>query len=427
MPDALFLAHRLPYPPDKGDKIRSYHLLQTLRRRFRVHLGCFIDDPHDRRYIAEVEALCASTRIVSLVPPIARMKSLIALLQGQALSIPYFFDRGLAEWVRRTLESHDIRYIVVFSSPMARYVLHDVGPGRYRVMDFVDVDSDKWHQYSRATLPPLRQLYAREARKLAAWEREIALAFDAVSFVTQNEVRLFDGISPETRGKHHVVPNGVDTAYFDPEREYPDPYPADTLPLVFTGMMNYRPNVDAVAWFVRKVFPDILQREPRARLWIVGASPVREVTALERCPGVTVTGRVPDVRPYLRHAALAVAPLRIARGIQNKVLEAMAMGCRVLCSAEAAAGLLGSPEPPVAVAHSASEFASAALKLLSTPPGLLGPASRRYVIDNYDWTSNLDWFLRAPASGSDTGAVAEPAPVTAAAPERLAGAVDFGR
>ena len=427
MPDVLFLAHRLPYPPDKGDKIRSYHLLQTLRSRFSVHLGCFVDDPHDQPYIAQVDALCTSTKIVSLSPAAARVRSLTALLRGQALSIRYFFDRGLAEWVHHTLENKGIRYIVAYSSPMAQYVSGDVATGRCRVMDFGDADSDKWRQYSEATLPPMRQLYAREARKLADWEREIARTFDAASFVTQNEVQLFDRISPETRNKHHVVPNGVDTAFFDPELDYPVPYSAGTLPLVFTGMMNYRPNVDAVVWFARRIFPAVLQRLPTARLWVVGAAPTREVRSLRRYPGVTVTGRVPDVRPYLKHAALAVAPLRIARGVQNKVLEAMAMGCRVLCSAEAAAGLGHSPEPPITIAHSEAEFASAALQILSGSPGANGQAGRRYVVDNYNWATNLSWFLHPPESSSGTQAAAGCWSNAAPYQERLARVAEVGR
>jgi sugar transferase (PEP-CTERM/EpsH1 system associated) len=398
MSDVLLLVHRLPYPPDKGDKVRSYHLLRQLRHRFRVHLGCFVDDANDRQYVATVQALCTSSKIVRLQPGLARLKSTTALLRKQALSIPYYFDRELAEWVDFTLRSQDIAYIVVYSSPMAQYVLRANPGDPYRVMDFVDVDSDKWNQYAEKRIWPVRRLYSREARLLAGYERQVAREFDAVSFVTRNEVDLFDSVSPETRDKHHVVPNGVETGYFDPDLDCSNPFADMELPLVFTGMMNYWPNVDAVSWFAHNILPGILDREPRARLWIVGAAPTREVRSLQSLHGVTVTGRVPDVRPYLKHAALAVAPLRIARGVQNKVLEAMAMGCRVLCSAQAAAGLQHAASAPVAIARAEHEFVTLALQLLSGSAGNDDSDTvRQYVLDNYNWEVNLSWFLRQGA------------------------------
>jgi len=318
MNDLLLLVHRLPFPPNKGDKIRAYYLLQQLSSRYRVHLGCSVDNADDIQYLPNMKKFCASTRFEELNPRRARLKSGIGLLTRQPLSVPYYFNRSMAKWVRETLNKYDITTIVAYSSPMAQYVLGPELNDCRRVMDFVDVDSDKWRQYGRQSVWPIKWVYLREARLLSEFERKVASEFDAVVFVTPNEVELFDRNSPETREKHYVVSNGVATDYFDPGQEYFAPYDGSAVPLVFTGMMDYWPNIDAMCWFGREIFPRIRERERNAQLWIVGAAPNREVESLSSVGGVYVTGRVPDVRPYLKYAMLAVAPLRIARGLQER-------------------------------------------------------------------------------------------------------------
>jgi sugar transferase (PEP-CTERM/EpsH1 system associated) len=401
MNDLLLLVHRLPFPPNKGDKIRSYHLLKQLSSRYRVHLGCFVDDANDMQYLGAVSKLCASTKFEEFNPGWRRLKSSIGLLSGQPLSIPYYFSQPMANWVRDAVEEHDVSTIVAYSSPMAQYVLGRNFLHCRRVMDFVDVDSDKWHQYGLQSSWPKRSLYLREARMLANFERKVAAEFDAAVFVTRNEVELFDQISPETRGKHHVVPNGVATDYFDPAQNYLTPYDNGAMPLVFTGMMDYWPNIDAMCWFSRNIFPRIRDRVGRAKLWIVGAAPTPEVQSLASIDGVCVTGRVPDVRPYLKYARLAVVPLRIARGVQNKVLEAMAMSCPVLCSPQAAAGLYDSECAPVTLADSEQEFVDQAINLLNEDEPLNGTCdARQYVLENYNWQRNLEWFTSAKSTTS---------------------------
>ena len=395
MTEIVFLVHRLPFPPDKGDKIRSYHILKHLCANYDVHLGCFIDDPNDEQYLGHVTSLCASAEIRRINPGVARIKSLRGLLTGQALSVPYYFDSAMADWLDTTLRDRNIASIVTYSSPMGQYALGSAYGNYRRIMDFVDVDSDKWRQYAEGKYWPMSWVYAREANRLLAFEKTVASEFDASVFVTPNEVELFDALAPETSAKHHSVANGVATDYFDPGIDFDNPYPQDTAAMVFTGMMDYWANVDAVAWFAKEVFPAIRAKRCDAEFWIVGASPTKDVIALGSLEGVTVTGRVPDVRPYLKYARFAVAPLRIARGIQNKVLEALAMGCPVLCTSHAASGLRESATMPVTIIDDASAMAAAAIGFLrSGQDAQIHRAAREYTIDNYGWDHNLAEFER---------------------------------
>lgn len=387
MRELLFLAHRIPYPPDKGDKIRSFHLLQHLARRYKVYLGAFIDDARDWIHVEQVKKMCAETCFVALHATRARARGLTALATGEPMTLPYFRSARLARWVDEVLGSRRIERALVFSSAMAQYL---EGKSARRVLDFVDLDSDKWRQYAERSRGPLRWLYRREAERLFECERRYAGAFEASLFVSEAEACLFAGRAPEAAGRVSVVMNGVDTEYFSPQRAYSSPYPTDDAVLVFTGAMDYWANVDAVVWFAREVLPQVRSEVPQACFYIVGARPVGEVLDLTRLPGVRVTGAVPDTRPYLAHARVAVAPLRMARGVQNKVLEAMAMARPVVASPQAVAGITPcaelsewSADTPVAVARSL-------LRLLrEPPPAAHGEALRAHVLRHYGWGDKL--------------------------------------
>ncbi|HNP35723.1 MAG TPA: TIGR03087 family PEP-CTERM/XrtA system glycosyltransferase [Woeseiaceae bacterium] len=401
-PELIYLVHRIPYPPDKGDKIRSHHILRYLLRKYRVHLGCFVDTPSDMQHVAALQCQCASVFARPLPPLQARLKSLSAFLRGEALTLRYYRDRAMRHWVHKTIENNNIQAAMVFSSPMAQFLIGSHGAALPRVMDFVDVDSDKWRQYAHGKRGLGKWVYAREAGKLLDYERRVARDFDASVFVSPNETNLFTQLSPETRDRHYSLGNGVAYGYFDPEIPQSNPFGGVTEALVFTGMMNYWPNVDAVNWFARDVLPAIVQRRPNAEFWIVGDAPVRQVLDLARLPGVRVTGRVPDVRPYLRHARTIVAPLRIARGIQNKVLEALSMGKPVVCTPQAAAGLDRLPEAAVAVAGDGVAFASRVVESLDRDQHQVCKVARSFIIDHYDWDRNLERLdaLLAPPQGN---------------------------
>jgi sugar transferase (PEP-CTERM/EpsH1 system associated) len=388
--DLLLLIHRIPYPPNKGDKIRSYHLLKHLAKHYRVHLATFVDDPDDWQYVPHVEALCASSHFARMNPLLARAKSLFALLKNRSLSLEYYRDAGMARWVRETVAAHGIERVLVFSSAMAQYA--DPYRGARRVVDFVDVDSDKWRQYADKKSWPMSWLYGYEAARLLDYERQVAREYDASLFVSAPEAALFRQLAPESGAKIGHFSNGVDTDYFTPEAGHANPYQAGERALVFTGAMDYWPNVDAVQWFCDGVFPALRERFPELRFYIVGSRPNPAVQALGQRPGVTVTGTVPDVRPYIAHAAVAVAPLRIARGIQNKVLEAMAMARAVVVSPQALEGIDAEPGTELVLAEDAAAFVDAVQALLASQDGAreaIGQAARAKVQRRYSWSSNL--------------------------------------
>jgi len=388
--DLLFLAHRIPYPPNKGDKIRSWNMLRHLARDYRIHLGCFIDDPADEAHRAVLEDICASCRFVRLHPRLGRLLSLSRLMTGDPLTLGYFHDRALAAWARQHLIGNKVRRAFVFSSSMAQYVVGAAGARARRVVDFVDVDSDKWRQYAQSQRGFMRWLYGRESRTLLAFERRVAAEADASLFVSAAEAALFRRLAPESAARVAAVSNGVDLDYFDPGASFASPFATGAAALVFTGAMDYWANVDGVVWFAREVLPAIRAARPDAEFWIVGAHPAPQVRALESLPGVRVTGAVEDVRPYIAHADVVVAPLRLARGVQNKVLEAMAMARPVVATPDALEGLEAESGREVIRAASPAGLAEAAIGLLSGGDGdAIGRRARARVVADYGWGANL--------------------------------------
>lgn len=385
----LFLCHRIPYPPNKGCKIRSFHLLHHLSQHFDVYLATFVDDPADWPYVPEVEKYCADSVFVEQTPLRSRMKGLRGLLTGEALSVPFYASRKMQTWVDGVLRNHDIEHVLVYSSSMAQYVLNSEFSFRRKVIDFVDIDSDKWQQYSEKQSWPLSWLYRREARCLLDYEKTLAEEFDAGLFVSSAEAAMFRALSPDTADKIGFCNNGVNADYFSPDPGRENPYPCDTLPIVFTGAMDYWPNIDAVVWFAQEVLPRLLEIHPRVCFYIVGGNPSRAVQKLAGTAGVEVTGRVEDIRPYTQHAMAAVAPMRIARGVQNKVLEAMAMEKPVVVTGKGLEGVDAQHGREVLVAESGADYVSILDHVLKGEFGDVGPAARKYVKCNFDWDRNL--------------------------------------
>ncbi|MGG7605439.1 TIGR03087 family PEP-CTERM/XrtA system glycosyltransferase [Massilia sp. BKSP1R2A-1] len=387
MEDLLLLIHRIPYPPNKGDKIRSYHLLKHLARDYRVHLATFVDDADDWQHVPTVEKMCASSHFASLNPTLARVRSLGALVKNRSLSLDYYRDAGMQRWVDQTVAAHKIERVLVFSSAMAQYA--DKYPNARRVVDFCDVDSDKWRQYADKKSWPMSWLYRHEARQLLSYERQVAREYDASLFVSAPEADLFRQLAPESDARIGFFSNGVDTDYFSPDAAGATPFKEGERAIVFTGAMDYWPNVDAVQWFAADVMPLLRARLPDLTFYIVGARPSPAVLELGKQANIVVTGTVPDVRPYIAHARAAVAPLRIARGIQNKVLEAMAMATPVVVSPQALEGIEAEPGRELVLANDATGFADAVANLLACQDNTMGLAARARVERKYSWPSNL--------------------------------------
>ncbi|NJD06807.1 MAG: TIGR03087 family PEP-CTERM/XrtA system glycosyltransferase, partial [Methylococcaceae bacterium] len=293
--ELLFLVHRIPYPPNKGDKIRSFHLLKRLARRCRVHLGCFVDDPADWRHAEALKPYVDQVLLRPLRPLWAKLRSLSGLMTGDPLTVPFYRDRVMQSWVDRLVAERPLNGALVFSSAMAQYLASH--PALPTVVDFVDVDSAKWRAYGAARPGPGGWIYRREGRLLEAYEIATAKRARAALFVTPQETALFRRLAGESALNLATLENGVDADYFSPDGDYPDPYPAGIEPLVFTGVMDYWPNVDAVEWFAREVFPALQRKRPQLWFYVVGARPARSVEALGRQPGISVTGTVADVRP----------------------------------------------------------------------------------------------------------------------------------
>lgn len=406
MGEILFLCHRIPWPADRGDKIRSHWMLRRLASIAPVHVGSFAEDERDAGFVADLAELAKSHHIAMRTKP-NWLAGVEALAKGQPVSVAAFYDEGLAEWVQATIDAHPIDSIVVFSGQMAQYIPDDF-KGRV-IMDFVDVDSAKFESYAASGNPAMRWVHAREGRMLAAMEAQVARRADASFFVSEAEAALFRARS----GADNVaaLSNGIDCVFYDPAADF-ERLPAAKGPrLVFTGQMDYRPNVEAVDSFAREVLPRIRQSHPAAEFLIVGRQPTAAVTALDSLPGVTVTGAVDDVRSYLAAADLVVAPLRIARGIQNKVLEAMAMARPVLASTAAAEGIEATDGEHFAVAASPEVEAKLASELLSdsTRRDIMGQAARAHVLAHYGWKAALD-----PLEAALTGHMA-PRPMEKAA------------
>lgn len=387
-PRLLFLAHRIPYPPDKGEKIRAWHMLEHLARHWAVDLGCLSDDPADIQHLPVLRSCCAEVHAAPVTRGGRIARTLLGTRPGQPLSLAWFHEPGLARWVRAGLDARRYEAVLVYSSAMAAYV-PPAPDGPLCILDMVDVDSEKWRAYAASGGGPKRLVWAREARTLLAFERRAAAQFDRTLLVSAQEAQTFAAHAPEVASRIDWVENGVDVARFDPACDWPNPYARESPAIVFTGTMDYRPNVEAVSFFATEVMPRLASLSPAPHFHIVGANPAPGVRALAELPRVHVTGSVPDMRPYLAHATVAVAPLRIARGIQNKVLEAMAMARPVVASPEAYEGVRAVAGRDLLVAGGAEAMARAVQQVLTGEMPRLGTAARAAMLAGHDWKATL--------------------------------------
>lgn len=390
MAEILFLVHRAPWPPDRGDRIRSWHIFEALAKLAPVHVAALADNEAEAE-VARVRMapLCASLAIE--VRNVSRPLALAqAVLRGEPVSNRLFRNAALARHVQGLLAQGKITHIVAFSGQMAQYLPTSfAGPV---LMDFVDVDSAKFATYAaQDKRQPLNWVHKREAERLGAYEAEVARRVDASLFVSAAEAALFRGRSGLAEDRVKAVENGIDTDKFDPALPHDVVGQGEGPLAVFTGQMDYRPNIDAVRWFAADILPLVRRRHPAAHFAIVGRAPTDEVKALAALPGVIVTGEVPDVRPWLAAADAVVAPLLLARGIQNKLLEAMAMARPVVASAAAAEGIDAAPGEHLRVADDAAAFAAAVGAIFDNPwaAAAMGQAARKQMIARYGWDARL--------------------------------------
>ena len=384
----LFLAHRMPWPPDRGDKIRSHHMLRWIAERAPVHVAAFVDQLDDWQYQDALSQIAVSTLLEPRTRPMWKA-GLRGLATRRPVSLVAFDSPTMRRKINLLVKRERIETIHIFSSQMAQYI-----PKNYKgrvVMDFGDVDSAKFERYAAEGSGPMAWINGREGRLLAEFEAAVANRADASLFVSEAEAALFRTRCGAPRVQ--AVGNGIDLDRFDPQN--PDIAPLENRPdgplVVFTGQMDYRPNIEAVCSFAETVMPHLRKSFSNLHFAIVGRAPTPEVSALARFPGVIVTGEVADTRSWLMAADLVVAPLRIARGVQNKVLEAMAMARPVLASTAAFEGIDAEAGEHLMVAETPKQEAVIAANLLADPGRreALGRAARVQVAAHYRWDARL--------------------------------------
>ncbi len=378
----LYLAHRIPYPPNKGDKIRSCHQLRYLSKRHDVWCACFVDDPADLEHLTTLRQWCRNVVGIPLSPRAAALRGAGHLITGRSLTEGFYRSRPMSTVLQRWSQEIGFDAAMFFSSGVASY--RPIVAARRSVLDFCDWDSLKWDAYAANAKPPRSLLYRLEARRLRTREDRWLNEFDASVVATEAERRSKPSASNHDRV--HVVGNG---AIIGPEPAHTSADAAATIG--FVGEMSYKPNVDAVCWFADNVLPRVQRAVPQATFDIVGRRPAREVLRLGQRGGVHVTGLVDDVRSRIEQFAVSVAPLRIGQGIQNKVLEAMAASRPVVLSSTAAAGIDAVTGDHFVVADDAQAVSDRIVELLRNPHrrSVLGAAARKHIAKRYSWDREL--------------------------------------
>ena len=387
----LYVAHRFPYPPNKGDKIRTYNFVRELAYKHDVHLATLVDNRNDLEHLPQLSEGLASVSFAMNDGSLSKLWAARAIAYRLPISVLHFYRRALQRKVDEIIEKVRPQAIVCASSPTLAYLNWSrfrqfcFGSDVVKVMDLIDVDSLKWRQYAGRASFPHRQIYHYEARTLRHFEQQAYGRFNHLLLVSEQERALFPGGDPEQ--KVHAVPNGVDLDFFSPLEQDPEP---ETL--VFTGMMDYLPNIEGMRWFIHDVLPIIREQRPNTEVLVVGGRPVKEVVGWGSKPGITVTGFVDDIRTYVARGSVCIAPLRIARGIQNKVLEAMAMAKAVVCTADALEGIGATAGEHALVADDAQAFAQATLELLDDVDRRrrLGLRARTLMEAEFTWSRHVD-------------------------------------
>jgi sugar transferase (PEP-CTERM/EpsH1 system associated) len=387
----FFICQRVPFPPDRGDKITTFNEIRHLSTKHEVHVFCLADGRRDLDNIPGLRRYAQSVTAVPVIGWTSRLRALKAIFAGEPLSVAAFNEAKLHDAICRKFAELRPDMIMVYSCNVAQYAEHF--PRVPRIMQFAELDSSRWGQFARRSRLPLRWIYALEQRRFFAYEQHIARTFSHALVCTAAEQRDFARLIPDAPVS--LVGNGVDLHHF-----YSKGVAKRPGSIVFTGVMDYFPNVDAVVWFCDKVLPTVQRQIPEAVLTICGSRPTAAVRRLAKRRGVTVTGRVPDTRPYLDGAEVFVAPMRMARGIQNKLLEALAMGLPCVASQAAATGTVVPDGEGILAADDPEEFAEHVVRLLRDGAFRAEMASKARAAAelSYQWEAQLACLDRVVAA-----------------------------
>ena len=393
----LLLSHRVPFPPNKGEKIRTFHQLKFLcELGHQIHLFSPYEDKAELAHFNTLgESLCKTVEAAPLKNKVMRL--LKGMAKNQPLSIANFYDKNLQQHVDLFLSDNTVDAILCTASSMAEYifessVLKTADRKPLLIMDFMDVDSDKWGQYQQSSTFPMSWVYAREQKLLANYERQIVKQFDASYLIAQAEVTLFNQKVIKS-DKVYVMGNGLDTlTFYPPKIKQPNPAPV----FLFTGVMDYKPNEDAVIWFVNTCWPSIITQHPKAKFIIAGMNPSADISQLANDKSIEVTGFVEDILPYYHQADIFVAPFRLARGVQNKVLQAFACALPVISTPMGAEGILCQADQDILIAETPEEFIAQANQLISQPEiaDTIGQSALQLIKNHYSWQSQLQPLVK---------------------------------
>jgi polysaccharide biosynthesis protein PslH len=379
----LFLCHRFPYPPNEGGKIRAFNMLRHLNERHSVVVASLAHSQQELQTGKDLQSYCQEV-VAEIVPQSLRWaRAARALATSTPSSVAYFYSPRLQQKIADAWQSGSFNVLWVHCAFMAQYV--PSLSGGFRVLDYADIDSAKWLAYARRRAFPLSWGYGLESRKLRHFEKEVARHFQHFTVTTAGELEEFQSFGIDAPCT--IIPNGVDLDYFKPQPNQPSVAPV----LAFLGRMDYFPNVDGVLYFAKEILPLIRRVVPDVKFRIIGSNPTAPVRGLASILGVSVTSFVSDVRTYLRDAAVAVVPLRISRGTQNKILESLAMGIPTVATGMAARGVQAVPGRDFLVADTPQEFAQRVIELLKSPAfgAAMARTARAHLEVTHSWSAAL--------------------------------------
>lgn len=379
----LYIAHRVPYPPDKGERVRAFHEIKALSERFHVTLAALAHNEQDFASASPLGEICDKVLLAHAGGKLGLIRGAWSMLTGGSVTEGYFRSSAMADLIRDTAAGEPFDVVMAYCSSVLRLSLSV--PAKAHLIDLVDVDSVKWADYAESATWPKSLIFSRESKTVARLERQAVECCDAVMLVSEAEAGML------TCGGDNVtaLSNGVNVEYFRPNAV--EPCDLGPAAMVFTGTMDYRPNIEGVCWFVREVWSDLKKQIPDATFTIVGRDPVAVVRQLDSVDGVRVTGSVADVRPFLAGAGLTICPLQIARGIQNKVLEAMAMGKAMVASTGAIEGIEADVGTHLLRADTPLQWREHIVNLLTDKQKCqrIGRNASQHILEKYTWPARM--------------------------------------
>jgi sugar transferase (PEP-CTERM/EpsH1 system associated) len=388
----LIIAQRCPYPPNKGEKIRTFHQLKYFNEcGHDVILASPYEDDSEQKYFDELKKHHCF-KVISTKLSAKPVRLISGVLKNKALSISNFYSANLQSKIDDILASQEINVIFCSASSVSEYIFRSKVYAKLNqplklIMDFMDVDSDKWAQYEKSHQWPLSAVYSRESRLIAAAEANIVKTFDHCLLITQTEVDLFQSIHGNVKNLT-AIENGLDTNMFYPpanSRQTVNPY------FLFAGVMDYAPNIDAVMWFIDLVWPDVKKKWPNAKFCIAGMNPTEKIKKLQLKEGIEVTGFVDDIKPFFDKANIFIAPFRIARGVQNKILQAFACGLPVIATSMGAEGIRYNTEIDILLADTPEQYIDKITLLINNEERYRALSNNAFntIAGHYSWDSIL--------------------------------------